>query len=189
MTRATCVFCQFPVHQLDEGAAAVMSVPPFMSPARAGDWATTTTGVFCVFRDMDSGRHAVYAEAEPCRATQGGDTGGDEQASDSWCRRFVRPLDNNRYAVITVYVYVHDERMRTGDPDAAAPPVLTRQTEFAVCRDPDDVGGTEEFCDYTYVPEPGRPATEDAARDVCDAIDPAIFAWDGTPEVRHDQVA
>lgn len=189
----TCVFCAAGVYQLDERQAAATTVPPFIPHAAPGDWASVMTGVFCAFRGAGSeppGKHAVYAEAgDDHEPRPGGDAGGDGQVSEAWSRRFVRPLRDGTFAVITVYVYVHDERMRTADDTIPNPLTVSRQTEFTVCRNPADLGGTEEFSDSTYVLVPGVAHTDDAAREVCAAIDPAQFTWDGTPDLRHDQVA
>lgn len=189
----TCVFCASGVYQLDESQVALVTVPPFLADAKPGDWASVMTGVFCAFRGEPGtaplGKHAVYAEVGTPEPRPGGDVGGDGQVTHAWSRQFVRPLRDGTFAVITVYVYVHDERMRTADDTLTDPLSMTRQTEFTVCRNPADVGSTDEFSDSTYVPVPGVANTEDAARAVCAAVDPAQFTWDGTPQLRHDQIA
>jgi hypothetical protein len=150
----TCVHCRDDVYLVDDRSPAREHEP-------AGSWATLATGTSCPFRD-EAG-HAVYAEDKPTEPISGADLSGDAQIGQSWSRRFARPLDGDRSAIITVYFYVHNRHRAAVpcQPSKDAGPdqfVLVRATEFALCRQTDD-GLVENFSRYTFVPVPDRDAT------------------------------
>lgn len=123
----------------------------------------------------------AYTELAPTGPTEGQDVGGDGQASQSWCRRFHRALPDGRHAVITVYFYVFDERLRTGSDAGPSRRILERQTEYVLCRDPNHPGDSETFSDTDYATVYDVPATGAAAREACAAVSTREFTWDGTP--------
>lgn len=88
--------------------------------------------------------------------SDGGDCGGDVQASESYEARWSAPLGNGMYAVVSRYYYLADwnERQR-----------LEQQTEYLACTDLSDPGGTEvgSVGEYERLPvRDPRKAAEDA---------------------------
>lgn len=76
-----------------------------------------------------------------------GSIGGDIQAGPAWGRRFVRWMPTiSKWALITDAFYRTEEENRDGTTTAG----ICNQTEFLVCTDPTDPGGTEGYSDYTY---------------------------------------
>lgn len=142
----------------------------------------STAGLVAVSDYARFTSNAGYLEVAPLGPHEGQDVGGDGQASQSWCRRFVRPLGDGTSAMITVYLYVD------ADPADPASLRLMRQTEFMRCHDTEDPGATEEFCDYTYVTAPGE-ATEATAKAVCAALSPDGFTWDGRTQITYQQTS
>lgn len=69
-----------------------------------------------------------------------GDIGGDNQIGRAFSARFVN-LDL-RGRIITVYAYPIGEGDRVTAVESA--------TEYLICRDPENPGGTEEWSDYRY---------------------------------------
>jgi hypothetical protein len=126
--------------------------------------------------DLDEGKTQRY----------GGCEGGDAQASDTYSRRFARQLDSGLWSVITETYYVIDPREMFG-PHVGRGWDIENQTEFIICRDLDDVGGTEVTSDYqtehplyTFV-RTKRDAVK-TARTMAENTTPGYYAhWNGVP--------
>ena len=115
-------------------------------------------------------------QAEAAGVVPGGDTGGDLQAGESFSVRFRR--SDRPFAVLT----------RTACPcqDGRRGRFFVQvQTEFLVCAEPFDPGGTEIWSDMslTDLPRAYRTASqaETAARDVAEEMlrDASLHVWDG----------
>jgi hypothetical protein len=119
--------------------------------------------------------------------SQGGDIGGDIQASDSWAVRFVRddqPAGPGSASLVTVTCYgTEDEENNPGEFG------IVREVEYLICTDPDDPGGTELWSEYEYddvFPDQDPRTAEEAgclARDEAEAAlnDAGELAWNGRP--------
>jgi hypothetical protein len=70
----------------------------------------------------------------------GGDVGGDRQATESYSVRYM--TSDRPGALVTIYFYGE----RTGPQEYG----VTMQTEWLVCADPRDPGGTEQWSDSDY---------------------------------------
>ena len=107
---------------------------------------------------------------------QAGDVGGDVQVSDAWEARWQRQLPDGHTARVTRAYYVAADQV---DGTADGPVHLECQTEYLVCTDVSDPGGTEVWGDYTYatVPLPTRPDAEAARRAVAAAGEPTDAEW------------
>lgn len=109
----------------------------------------------------------------------GGDVGGDVQAGESYSVRYRRP--DRPYAMIT----------RTAYPAEAAEQqgmfFVQVQTEWLVCSDPLDPGGTEVWSESTTDDEPRTYTSAKeaglAAREIATSLlsDGASHDWDGLP--------
>lgn len=109
--------------------------------------------------------------------TRGGDVGGDIQVSAAWDARWQRRLADGTTALVTRTFYA-----ATDDPFADRPRAsyLECQTEYLVCGDPRDPGGTEKWADYTYTRVPdasGRPDAAEARRAAQAAQAPTDREW------------
>jgi hypothetical protein len=87
----------------------------------------------------------------------GGDVGGDVQVSESFSVRFHH---RDRPEVMVTYCYY-----ATVEPDVPAKIVVERQTEYLVCTDPNDPGGSEIWSAYRWTALPGGFANVQAAAD------------------------
>lgn len=127
-----------------------------------------------------------WRELEPLGAQRGGDVGGDDQVSESWCRRFVKPVGDGEHAQVTVYFFLARRTGPDGQPEAELE--LTRQTEYSVCRtDFADRNDGETYANQTELVE--RLATwltEWHARDACQNFDMNLIRWDGTPRSENE---
>jgi hypothetical protein len=113
----------------------------------------------------------------------GGDVGGDRQASESFSVRFHH---RDHPGVLVTYSYY-----AAVDEENPAITTVERETEYLVCTDPDDPGGSEVWSAYRTTALPGRFGTVQAATDaalqaaqrhlVCE--DP----WAGLPPWTQDQ--
>ncbi len=73
------------------------------------------------------------------------DAGGDAQQSEAFDARFCRPLAGTYWACITRYAYVaRDPNKDDGDL------YIEIQTEYLICTDLEDLGGTERWSDSRY---------------------------------------
>jgi hypothetical protein len=110
-----------------------------------------------------------------------GHVGGDVQVGPAYSRRFTfGPVDGS-YAAVTAYLYVeagNDNRFSA-----------TTQTEFVLCTDLEDVGGSEIARDYTY--EVGHLTYDTAAEADVDARAAmlrqglwTVSDWDPTDNLR-----
>ena len=108
----------------------------------------------------------------------GGDRGGDFQAGDSFSVRYVRP--DLPGALITRTVY----------PVYGACPgefAVQIETEWLLCTDPADPGGTEVWSDYAYHDQSGTYGSAAAARAAASRVatellqDAGSHDWDGQP--------
>jgi hypothetical protein len=87
----------------------------------------------------------------------GGDVGGDTQVSESFGVRFHH---RDHPGVMVAYCYY-----AAVDPDDPTAITVERQTEFLVCTDPDDPGGSEVWSGYRTTALPGGFGTVQAATD------------------------
>lgn len=111
-----------------------------------------------------------WHEVEPYGPLDEGDIGGDIQVGIAWGRRFARLLPSGRWAVIDDAYYTVAENTRPGrEDDNAEPNDIQNQVSFTVCRDLDDVAGTEEYADMQYEWADGWPLTDETARLLCAA--------------------
>lgn len=114
-------------------------------------------------------------------AEDAGDVGGDVQVTDAYGTAWSRPLPGGLFALVTRNYYgaISDETFNRingsgADPtETINPEVLECQTEYLVCSDLIDPGGTEVGSDYRYRSQP-------YARD--DARLPARYAARLAPE-------
>jgi hypothetical protein len=99
----------------------------------------------------------------------GGDCGGDIQVSDSFTARWTAPLVDGTFALLTVAFYLAEDDGRT---------FVECQTEYLHCRDLQDPGGTEIFCDYDYTEVVTvDPAATDLRRVTEEAERPQYGEW------------
>lgn len=106
-----------------------------------------------------------------------GDVGGEEQVSEGYSVRFypvVEPVDG-RHALITVNLYAAY--------GAEGRYSAETQTEYMICTDLDDVGGTEEWSDIVYEDSVyDYPTVEEAdaeAKRLIEVEDADWYIWDG----------
>jgi hypothetical protein len=105
----------------------------------------------------------------------GGDCGGDVQVSDAWDARWCKPLTDGTTALVTRSFYIIDESM-----EGVGPFRLERRTEYLICADPADPGGTEEWSDYIdeIVAEDVDPCDRGGvAAAAADAAEPTDDEW------------
>jgi hypothetical protein len=110
----------------------------------------------------------------------GGWVGGDIQRGDSYSVRYVRPDMPGSLITRTAYAVEYD--------NLPGEFVIQIQTEWLVCTDPSDPGGTEIWSDYAYDDE-GCPIydsaakAEDAARQAAAELlgDAGSHDWNGQP--------
>lgn len=84
---------------------------------------------------------------------EGGDVGGDLQASDSYERRFAIMLDNGEFAVLSFTGYwAFDELPPVGVDynQNKLPRNITVQVHYSHCTDLEDVGSSEGYADVRY---------------------------------------
>jgi hypothetical protein len=112
-----------------------------------------------------------------------GDCGGDIQRGDSYSVRYRHP--QLPHAVITRSAYAAEDTDR--NPGEFFVQV---ETEWIVCTDPADPGGTETWSDTSYDDEEDRSwdtaeeAEADARRVAAELLqDAGSHSWDGRPEV------
>jgi hypothetical protein len=110
---------------------------------------------------------------------------GDEQLGEACSVRFVNPDLPGR--VVNVYAYASAPLNDDVEHDLDSLGV-DAMTEFMICRDIEDPGSTEEWCDYTYASLDTLPFNgdiEDAtktARAWIRAFDPnRDIDWNGEP--------
>ncbi len=87
---------------------------------------------------------SAWARVPPA-AGRGGDVGGDAQVGDSWCAQWRRELPDGLWAVVTRYFYPAGHH-------SSPPKLMELLTEYLVCRDPADPGGTELNSEYVNTP-------------------------------------
>jgi hypothetical protein len=107
----------------------------------------------------------------------GGDVGGDTQASESFSVRFHH---RDHTGVLVTYSY-----FAAVDPDHLAGITVERHTEYLVCTDRADTGGTELWSAYRYTTLPDGFASVQAAADAANqaAQDHLVCEepWSGRP--------
>ncbi|WP_431881938.1 hypothetical protein [Micromonospora chalcea] len=120
-----------------------------------------------------------WIEVEPYGPDRAGDVGGDNQISEAWGRRFVLPRRADGLIPVMDLDFFA-ERNLTVSPDGIG---VTRQTHFALCRDLNDVGGTEEWadCDSASIGGDGAKTGGDALLMCKQAPAPTLGWWDGEP--------
>jgi hypothetical protein len=107
----------------------------------------------------------------------GGDVGGDSQASESFSVRFHH---RDHPEVLVTYSYY-------AAVDEVNPATITveRETEYLVCTDPDDPGGSEVWSAYRRTTLPGIfasvPAATNAALQAAQAHLVCEESWAGRP--------
>jgi hypothetical protein len=111
-----------------------------------------------------------------------GDCGGDVQASEAYNMRWTQPLPDGNTAVITRSFYAAVEY---DDEDRTGPRHLTQQTEYLVCTDPTDPGGTEVWSDYRDerlgpLPQSERICDREARAAAAAARPPSNIEWNKT---------
>jgi hypothetical protein len=144
-----------------------------------------------------------FTEHESGLDTDAGDVGGDVQAGPAISRRFQKQLADGNWAVVTEYAFASLQDGEEGKPvrPEGAPwggdelensyrqYDVTNMTEFLVCRDPEDAGGTEVWSDYTYdYPSATGFNTETAATEWATGfikrLTTDLYPWDGEP-IQH----
>jgi hypothetical protein len=114
--------------------------------------------------------------------TSGGDVGGDIQVGeDSYSVRYLRADMPGSMITITFYPVEYDE--------CPGEYVVQRQTEWLVCEDPADPGGTEIWSEYEYddLPTHDSDTIAGAEREAQEYAEAALgyasdHQWDGEPE-------
>lgn len=112
----------------------------------------------------------TWRRREPLIFDGDGQPGGESQISEAYSARWTCPLVDGLTAVVTRYYYVAAE---------VGPLRVEEQTEYLVCTDPSEPGGTERASDYGYrtVPWPG-PFDDAAARAAAGrAPEPTVAEW------------
>lgn len=124
--------------------------------------------------------------------TIGGDVGGDIQAGDSYEVRFVR--DDMPGSLITVNVYAVEPHFvgEPGPKGAGREYAIQTQTEYLVCADPSDPGGTEIWSEVEYedwvlayetLAEADQAARQSAEGERAHGV--AAKEWDGKPDYKR----
>jgi hypothetical protein len=130
----------------------------------------------------------AWTEHESGIDLSSGDVGGDDQATDSVSRRWIKPLEDGTYAVVTVYAYGtgrFNESLDAYDYD------VTEQIEWLHCSDWEDPGSSEIDSDYTYhypfslAPEDIDVAFEWAKNHVADYDAESDLHWNGLDPIIH----
>jgi hypothetical protein len=110
----------------------------------------------------------------------GGHVGGDIQTGESYSVRYCRPDMPGSLITRTAYPVEYDE--------CPGEHVVQIQTEWLVCTDPSDPGGTEIWSDYAYDDDSeiygSAAAAESAARKTADQMlgEADIETWNGLPD-------
>lgn len=126
----------------------------------------------------------TFTEAAPLGPHPAGDVGGDYQVSEAWSRRWTAPWGDGTYAVIDVSFYIEDDtNSESLNPMAKLGPMLTRMTDYHLCTDLDDPGGSEvaAWNEYDSIRMPDGLPPEDQAdyvlRLFCAAVDRDEIVW------------
>lgn len=125
---------------------------------------------------------------------EAGPVGGDYQVSDGWNVRYTLQdgPDDGLHAIIDENFYVES------GPDGASPYVVTTQTMYQVCTDPEDPGGTEVYADYEYDEDDditlyfdsdGLARAIASTRRLAELDRSDMFLWDGRTNIRHGRMA
>lgn len=134
----------------------------------------------------------------------GGDVGGDYQASAAPSRRFTRDLGDGTYGVIDVYGYIEvrhfeldESGARTGsismdaDENTERDVDVTIMTTYTRCEDLGDVGGSDISSDMTYehpydvIPQDDDDRVFESAKAAIKRLAPSDYEWDGISDIRH----
>lgn len=135
-------------------------------------------------------RSPLFTEVDPQDGPgDQGAVGGDIQVGTAWGRRFHHDFGDGTHAVADVAFYLEDANAMSGEagPDLR----ISRQIDLIWCADPADPGSTQTGGDVRYqvVPLGGREPTDELARELCAAFDPALLS-PHTPDVPvHPAVA
>jgi hypothetical protein len=108
-------------------------------------------------------------------AVPGGQHGGDRGVSDAVSSRWIKPIDDKLWAVVTCAFYVASE---TDDLDDG-PFVIECESEYLVCTDPFQPGDTEEWADSRYTLIGGIAGPDGADGALVEAVEQA--------EAPHDE--
>jgi hypothetical protein len=112
----------------------------------------------------------------------GGDVGGDRQVSESFSVRFHH---RDHPGVLVTYAYY-----AAVDDENPAEITVERETEFMVCTDPADPGGTEVWSAYRHTTLSGGFASVQAATDAANQAAQAHLVceerWSGRPPWTQD---
>lgn len=98
-------------------------------------------------------------------ASQGGNCGGDVQVGDVWDARWSRPLDDGTTAMVTRSFYPAKQGCQKW---------LERRTEYLICSDPADPGGTETWSELSFG---DLRADLDAKQEALSATAPTDADW------------
>lgn len=93
-----------------------------------------------------------WARQEPL-VFSGGDCGGDIQTGESFTARWVADLGDGTFGLVTRSFYTAHAQQDEGDAvglNGTYEPYLECQTEYLICTDPSDPGGTAEWSEYGY---------------------------------------
>lgn len=123
------------------------------------------------------------------------DEAGDDQFGKVYSIRYRRPQNpDGTYSLITVGFYnqdrwqVNGEELTYDEVAVASAPLpeerygIGQQVELMICRDADDPGGTEEWCDYLYRSSwfaQAAPFTDEQIKSVMEHFDPSLIYWSG----------
>lgn len=119
-------------------------------------------------------RYRAWSEFPPYEPTPAGDIGGDNQVGGAWSRRYARRRQDGKWAVIDDFWYPASGVWR----DRTA---LVNTTEFLVCSDIMDPGGSEEWSDSLWrtVDTEGDPTSQTAKKYSQESNVFSIYRWSG----------
>lgn len=125
--------------------------------------------------ELDGQEEPAWTRSLP-EVMEGGDVGGDLQISEVYEVRWYRQLVDGRFALVSRRYYVSAPSPHRFKADDL---FIECQTEYLVCTDLDDPGGTEDWSRYVYrdVVEPVDSASNESAR----------LAAENAPEPNDDE--
>lgn len=98
---------------------------------------------------------------------------GEYQVSEAWSRRWALKRSDNKWAIVDDQWFVARLK-KSGQLD------MVNSTEFTICTNPLDPGGTEEWADIIWRTVPTLQLTSRGAETRCGEADPfAIYSWSG----------
>lgn len=127
-----------------------------------------------------------YIEDEPFGALDGADVDTDDAVTEGFDRCFYRKIGDDRWAVIDLTFFFAQEARKEGEPE---PPVtFACEMEFSVVEGPDHNSNEPVQTEGHYVTGDTYDGdlSDEAARAICNAFNPAALTWDGTFPVPAD---